>query len=782
MYKIFNLNIIMKQYLILILFSFYFTFEVDEKLSITELKDEAQLLILNKSYVDAISNYEKIYDIQSLIFGSQNKNLSETLIVLGDLYYKIGDELNTLRCFQEAIHIMHYNSQISNQLLITPFEYLYEIYLSNDQLEISEYISNHLSYLYSLDTLSFNNTNWTEVLKPNSQSIPLSSNLGLDQDTLLIIQPMDYIDSALIKIKNSEFNGAIFDLSNAFVEGYDIFDYNFYNDLFNSFSDLELNQIKDFLQTSKYSDNQDIQASAYFYLSIISYKLGNNNLSLSYINEFLRIMPDDLIGYTISANNFYAEQNYINALAEYQKILWVIPDNELALFQQGVCFYKLKYNNEAKLNFYRVLDINSDHYNSKYYLAMIEYENLDYESAIPLFLDLLQYNSKNYELYNFLGNAYYEINNLKLSLSAYKQSINLNPYDAQIYYQIGLIYEKLLNTDEAIKNYNQAINMDNNNNDLIFRLGMILYQDGQYKKSLEYLRRYLSYKPKDLEVIKILADILYSLNRLPEAIDNYKRLIELEQNNMIFYKKIAEAYWELGDYKKAQFYYNVVLNNDEFQNGEIFYYLGFIANQNQDYSLAYDYFLYSKDCGYNNIKLYDQLSYSLLQNNNYIELIPILHEGLYYNPNDYDLLFNLAFSYFNLGFYEEALNIFNQYFIKNNNDLTAAYLMGVSNFKIQKYSTAIYYLDLANNNSDSEILYYLGISHYKLKNYSKAVRAFKKSLIINPKNQYAIYGLGQTYIESENKRDSKRQLRSLMNTDQDLFELLKISYDSKFID
>ena len=108
--------------------------------------------------------------------------------------------------------------------------------------------------------------------------------------------------------------------------------------------------------------------------------------------------------------------------------------------------------------------------------------------------------------------------------------------------------------------------------------------------------------------------------------------------------------------------------------------------------------------------------------------------------------------------------------------------MGVSNFKIQKYSTAIYYLDLANNNSDSEILYYLGMSHYKLKNYSKAIRAFKKSLIINPKNQYAIYGLGQTYIESENKRDSKRQLRSLMNTDQDLFELLKISYDSKFID
>ena len=772
----------MKKIIILILVSFSFTFEVDEKLSITELRDEAQIFILNESYVDAISNYEKIYDIQSLIFGSQNKNLSETLIILGDLYYKIDDELNTLRCFQEAIHIMHYNSLISDQLLITPFEYLYEIYISNDQLEISEHISNHLSYLYSLDTLSYENTNWTEVIHKSVTPIQIDSQISFDQDSIFIINPIDYIDSALVNIKKTNFEQVIIDLSNAFVEGYDIFDYNFFNNFFNNFNDQELSQIQDFLQTSKYSDNQDIQASAYFYLSLISYKLGNNNLSLSYINEFLRIMPDDLIGYTIAANNYYAEKNYINALSEYQKILWMNPNNELALFQQGVCFYNLKYNDEAQLNFSKVLNINADHYNSKYYLALIKYENNDFEKAIPLFLDLLQYDSKNYELYNYLGESYYKINNLKLALFSYKQSVKLNAYDAQIYYQIGLIHEKLLNIDEAIKNYNQAINMDNNNHNLIYRLGMILYQDDQFKKSLEYLRRYLTYEPKDLEVIKILADILYSLNRLPEAIDNYKRLIELDQNNMILYKKIASAYWDLRDYKQAKFYYNIILENDDFQNGELFYYLGFIANQDQDYSLAYDYFLYSKECGYSDIQLYNQLSQSLIQNKQYTELIPILHEGLYYNPNNYNLLYNLAFSYYHLEQYKDALNIFDQYFIKNNSDLTAAYLMGVSNFKIKNFKTALYYLELANSNTDSEILHYLGSSHYELQNYSKAIRAFKKSLIINPRNEYTIYALGQAYINSDNKRDSKRQLKALISLNSELFELLKISFEAKFED
>ena len=89
---------------------------------------------------------------------------------------------------------------------------------------------------------------------------------------------------------------------------------------------------------------------------------------------------------------------------------------------------------------------------------------------------------------------------------------------------------------------------------------------------------------------------------------------------------------------------------------------------------------------------------------------------------------------------------------------------------------------MANNNNDHEILYYLGTCNYELGNYSKAIRAYKKSLIIKPKNEFAIYALGQTYIESGNKRDANRQLKALMNLDSELFELLKISFESKFID
>ena len=149
---------------LLVLFQLFFSFEVEEQLSITELQEEAEVFIFSESYVDAISSYEKIYDIQSLIFGENHKNLANTLITLGDLYYRIDDEVNALRCFQESIEIIHFNNKLSKQIYITPLEYLFEIYLNNDQLEIASNISDQLSSLYSLDTLSYEKLIWTQIL------------------------------------------------------------------------------------------------------------------------------------------------------------------------------------------------------------------------------------------------------------------------------------------------------------------------------------------------------------------------------------------------------------------------------------------------------------------------------------------------------------------------------------------------------------------------------------------------------------------------------------------
>ena len=78
------------------------------------------------------------------------------------------------------------------------------------------------------------------------------------------------------------------------------------------------------------------------------------------------------------------------------------------------------------------------------------------------------------------------------------------------------------------------------------------------------------------------------------------------------------------------------------------------------------------------------------------------------------------------------------------------------------------------------LLYYLGFCSYQLGDYTQSVRFYKKSLILSPNNPNAIYSLGQSYIDLNNKKEAKRQLKVLMGIDMSLFELLKLSFDTKF--
>ena len=158
----------------------------------------------------------------------------------------------------------------------------------------------------------------------------------------------------------------------------------------------------------------------------------------------------------------------------------------------------------------------------------------------------------------------------------------------------------------------------------------------------------------------------------------------------------------------------------------------------------------------------------------------ILNEGLNFNPNNQNIIYSLGLAYYQIGFYDKCIQLLKQYYLYNNDDLKAIYTIGMAYFYNQDYSNAFKYLNQSNTNDDSEILYYLGACMYHLEEYQKAIPFYKKSLIINPNNSFAIYLLGQSYIVLGNKKESKRQLRLLMNIDTLLFETLKLSFDSKF--
>ena len=185
----------------------------------------------------------------------------------------------------------------------------------------------------------------------------LSSNNNENIDsTISYIDPTTYLDSANFYINSGKYNDAVEPLLSAFIEGYDSITYINYEEFYKTFDEKQLNELSNYLQILKYSDSIDIQASTYLNLALIELKLGNNNLSFTYINEYSKLMPDEIITYIILGNIFFNKTNYIDALLEYQKILWLYPNDIDALFRQAICMYQLEYFSDAKVNFEKILN------------------------------------------------------------------------------------------------------------------------------------------------------------------------------------------------------------------------------------------------------------------------------------------------------------------------------------------------------------------------------------------------------------------------------------------
>ena len=88
--------------------------------------------------------------------------------------------------------------------------------------------------------------------------------------------------------------------------------------------------------------------------------------------------------------------------------------------------------------------------------------------------------------------------------------------------------------------------------------------------------------------------------------------------------------------------YNILSQNQK-SDGEVFYYLGFIANKNREYELAKNYLFSAYECGYSTNDLFNQFAISYSKTNDYRDMIFILNEGLNFNPNNQNIIyFNLT--------------------------------------------------------------------------------------------------------------------------------------------
>jgi len=101
------------------------------------------------------------------------------------------------------------------------------------------------------------------------------------------------------------------------------------------------------------------------------------------------------------------------------------------------------------------------------------------------------------------------------------------------------------------------------------------------------------------------------------------------------------------------------------------------------------------------------------------------------NPNNYELLLQLAHLRNDSGFYEQAINDYQTYLVKNTNNVDARIDMGVC--------------------------------YFNLKNFPKAIEEMERAIKINPTHQIGLLNLGIVNLSAGNLEKSKEWLKKSIN-------------------
>ncbi len=330
-----------------------------------------------------------------------------------------------------------------------------------------------------------------------------------------------------------------------------------------------------YLEQSTYSltpsaFNYHLNAEASYYICVSAIELNQNDAELI-LDHFIHTYPEHPRSRMISfylGRYQYRMRLYEKAIASFNKTdAYDLTDNdrEEFYFMNGYSYYKLKKNSEAKENFGKIKNNESDNGRmAAYYFGLISYQNGRYEEALNEFNKikkdkkfkalLPQYISQIYLLQGnydkviesgeeslqdntiesgddiklYIAQAYYAKKNYAKAAEYYQQYKQNLPEPLLYQYGFSLFHEKQY--EDAIKAFSAiAIKQDSIGQNIAWHLGSAYLNSGNKEKArstFEFVSK-LNWDKNIKELATLnFAKLSYELNFQKEAIDAFRTYLK----------------------------------------------------------------------------------------------------------------------------------------------------------------------------------------------------------------------------------------------------------------
>lgn len=383
--------------------------------------------------------------------------------------------------------------------------------------------------------------------------------------------------------------------------------------------------------------------------------VGQREKAIECYQKAVKIKPDDAVSF-YNIGSIYQIQNKHAQACEYFEKAYQLENKENYLISLALSELKAGMIKDAAKHYKALALLHPEKDSFQYNLASC-YEALkNYDQAIVIMKNLLARNPKSITMAQKLANLYIETRQLRQAKDLYDSVLLKGPVSSETLYQYAILSTQLFETGTAEKIFKKVIKMEPENAAAHKDLGVIYLNQRLFDYADEEFNTALKLAPDDFDIVFEYANYLYALSKYQEADEYYKKALDI--NDDVVAKSLSAINKiELNQLDEAEELIESALHDQPDHE-----YIQFLAGRI-----------------YYSLKKFEEAKIYFIK-------------SLEQNP-DKETKNLLALTYYELGEYEKAINIFDALLTDNPKNISLLLNKAKSQEGLKDYDNALDTLD-----------------------------------------------------------------------------------------
>jgi len=183
--------------------------------------------------------------------------------------------------------------------------------------------------------------------------------------------------------------------------------------------------------------------------------------------------------------------------------------------------------------------------------ASQNHKKSNFKVAENLYKKILKLNSNHFESIFYLGVLLIETNNLSRAKHFFQKAIQIQPNYAPAHNNLGIIFDTLKEARKAIDTYQKAIEIQPNYATAHNNLGMVFQRLGEFEKAISAYQMAIKVQSNYVSAHHNLGVVFQKMRKHQKAISCFQKAIQIKFNHAVTHYNLGMVFIELGNFKKA---------------------------------------------------------------------------------------------------------------------------------------------------------------------------------------------------------------------------------------